>query len=58
MKKTLLTLCFLLLLNSLVFAQGATNSWPGGGHFDITSLLIGLVVGAVITYFITKKPKN
>lgn len=58
MKKTLLPLCFLLLISGFVFAQSSTNSeptekvswWP-----DITSILIGLVLGAAITHFATQK---
>ncbi len=54
MKKTFLTFCFISLLQSLVFAQGASNSKEVSFNFDITSLLIGLVVGALLTYFVTK----
>ena len=63
MKKNLLTLALLFFANCVVFAQndgqGQTNSTGNGFHLDITSLLIGLVVGGAIGYFIgARKPSN
>lgn len=65
MKKSLLTLVLLFSCINIIFAQGGEgqqsvintsgNSFP----FDITSILIGLVIGGVIGYFVgTKKLAN
>ena len=58
MKKNLLTLALLFTISSIVVAQNAaneqqvvTNTTGNGFHLDITSILIGLVVGGVIGYF-------
>jgi hypothetical protein len=63
MKKNLLTLALLIFTNCIVFAQndgqGQTNASGNGFHLDITSLLIGLVVGGAIGYFVgARKPSN
>ena len=59
MKKNLLTLALLLSVNSFLFAQNSDslqqsviNTTGNGFHLDITSILIGLVVGGVIGYFV------
>jgi hypothetical protein len=64
MKKTLLTLALLFSFASLILAQDdnaqhSTNTGSGGFHLDITSVLIGLVVGGGIGYFLgSKKSAN
>lgn len=65
MKKNLLTLALLFFFSNIIFAQTdpvqqvATNATGSGLSFDITSLLIGLVVGGVIGYFVgSRKPSN
>jgi uncharacterized integral membrane protein len=64
MKKNLLTLALLLFVTSIIFAQSneaqvATNTGSSGFHLDITSILIGLVVGGGIGYFLgSKKSTN
>jgi F0F1-type ATP synthase assembly protein I len=60
MKKKLLTLALLFSTNCLIFAQddnaqAQTNTTGGGFHLDITSLIIGVVVGAAIGYFAGSK---
>jgi hypothetical protein len=57
MKKKLLTLTFLFSFSNLIIAQDANqqaviNTGGDGFHLDITSLLIGVVVGGVIGYFV------
>lgn len=66
MKKNLLTLALLFSFSNLIFAQAATteqqsviNTTGNGFNFDITSILIGVVVGGVIGYFVgARKPSN
>lgn len=64
MKKKLLILALSLFVNFVIFAQnneaqGQTNAQEKGFHFDITTLLIGLVVGGGIGYFLgSKKSAN
>lgn len=60
MKKTLLTFALLFSITSLILAQDdnaqhSTNTGSGGFHLDITSIIIGLVVGAGIGYFLGSK---
>jgi F0F1-type ATP synthase assembly protein I len=60
MKRKLLTLALLFSTNLLVLAQddnaqSQTNATGGGFHVDITSLIIGVVVGAAIGYFAGSK---
>lgn len=65
MKKNLLTLVLLFSCINILFAQGGEgqqsviNTTGNGLPFDITSILIGLVVGGAIGYFVgSKKPAN
>ena len=64
MKKNLLTLALLFIFCSIIFAQkgvqqGVINTNENDFPFDITSIIIGLVVGGVIGYFVgTRKPSN
>lgn len=59
MKKNLLTLALLFTSNFVIFAQGQTNAFGNGFHFDITTLLIGLVIGGVIGYLVgSRKSSN
>jgi hypothetical protein len=57
MKKNLLTLVSVCLFSNFIFAQvdsiqqSVINTTGGGSSIDITSVLIGLVVGAAIGYF-------
>jgi hypothetical protein len=60
MKKTLLTFALLFSFASLMFAQsddaqGGTNTGWTFSKIDITSVLIGLVVGGCIGYFLGSK---
>jgi F0F1-type ATP synthase assembly protein I len=60
MKKTLLTSALLFSVTCLILAQStdsqhSTNTGSGGFHLDITSLIIGVVVGAAIGYFAGSK---
>ena len=65
MKKNLLTLLLLFTVSINIIAQvdnaqqGVINTEKNGLAFDITSLLIGLVVGGAIGYFVgLRKPSN
>ena len=65
MKKNLLTLALLFAFSNLIFAQtddkqqSVINTTGNGFNLDITSLLIGLVVGGAIGYFVgARKPSN
>ena len=68
MKKKLLTLALLFSLSNLIFAQVQTSNTDGQGvintgwsfsKIDITSVLIGLVIGGGIGYFLgSKKSAN
>ena len=59
MKKNLLTLALLFAFSFVTFAQGQTNAFGNGFHFDITTLLIGLVIGGVIGYMVgSRKSSN
>lgn len=60
MKRKLLTLALLFSFTILTFAQdsnvqGGTNTSPKGFKIDITSVLIGLVVGGGLGYFLGSK---
>ncbi len=65
MKKNLLTLALLFFFSTLIFAQtddkqqSVINTTGNGFNLDITSILIGLVVGGAIGYFVgARKPSN
>jgi F0F1-type ATP synthase assembly protein I len=60
MKKNLLTLALLFSCYNIIFAQNTEsqsviNTTGEGFHLDITSLIIGVVVGAAIGYFAGSK---
>ncbi len=66
MKKNLLILALLFSFSNLIFAQATSaeqqsviNTTGNGFNLDITSLLIGVVVGGVIGYFVgSRKTSN
>ena len=52
MKKTMFTLASIFAFSTAILAQVPTNTTPKGFSIDITSILIGVVIGAVIGYFL------
>lgn len=63
MKKKLLIPALLFSFTILTFAQntevqGGTNTSPQGFEIDITSVLIGLVVGGGLGYFLGSKKNS
>ncbi len=56
MKKNLILSCLLMIISIAGFAQGATRTDPSDATgLDVTSILIGLVVGLGIGFFVGRQ---